>query len=213
MELVLVRHAEPMRIAAGEVEGPADPGLTDRGRHQAERLAAWLASEGVDAIVTSPLRRARETAAPLATATGLDPLVDDGVSEYDAASGEYIPIEELREAKDERWYATIEGRWADVGGVDPHEFQRQVVPAVEAIIERFTGQRIAVVSHGGVINVYLAHVLGIDTLLWFHPEYTSISRVLASRAGDRSVGSVNETAHLVATREPGCAPSRPGGTS
>ncbi|MBM3670875.1 MAG: histidine phosphatase family protein [Actinobacteria bacterium] len=200
MELVLVRHAEPVRIDEGDVEGPADPGLTPRGVQQAERLAAWLATEGVDAIVTSPLRRARETAAPLVAALGLEAEVDPGISEYDATAGHYIPIEELREAKDERWYATIEGRWADVGGIDPGVFQQQVVPALDNLIGRHAGKRVAVVTHGGVINVFLAHVLGIDRLLWFHPEYTSISRVHASRAGPRSVATINETAHLIATR-------------
>jgi probable phosphoglycerate mutase len=201
MELVLVRHGEPVRIDEGDVEGPADPGLTERGHDQAARVAAWLAVDGVDAIVTSPLRRARETAAPLASALGLEPEVDPGVSEYDATAGHYIPIEELRAAKDERWYATIEGRWADVGGIDPAEFQRQVVPAFDALIERHAGQRVAVMTHGGVINVFLAQVIGIERLLWFHPEYTSISRVQAARGGARSVATVNETAHLVGTRD------------
>lgn len=207
MELLLVRHAEPVRIDEGDVEGPADPGLTPHGVDQAARLGAWLTAEGVDVIVTSPLRRARETAAPLTALLGLEPEVDPGVSEYDAAAGHYIPIEELRAAKDERWYATIEGRWADVGGVDPVEFQRQVVPALDDLIARYAGARVAVMTHGGVINVFLAHVLGIDRLLWFHPEYTSISRVHAARTGARSVATINETAHLVATRDPA-----PGGT-
>jgi 2,3-bisphosphoglycerate-dependent phosphoglycerate mutase len=202
VELLLIRHAEPVRIASGEATGPADPGLTERGVDQARRLAAWLAVEGVDAIVTSPLRRARETAAPLGDALGLEPVVVDGISEYDAHSDEYIPIEELRALKDDRWQATIEGRWADVGGVDPIEFQRQVVPAVDGLIASHPGQTVAAFSHGGVVNVYLAHVLGIDRLLWFHPEYTSISRVHAARSGPKSVATVNETAHLVATRAP-----------
>jgi probable phosphoglycerate mutase len=201
MELLLVRHAEPVRIGEGEVEGPADPSLTPRGVEQAARLAEWLRAEDVDAVVTSPLRRARETAAPIAAALGIEAEVDDGIAEYDAAAGHYIPIEELRETKDERWYATIEGRWADVGGVDPQEFQRQVVPALDALIARHPGRRVVVTTHGGVINVFLAHVLGIDRLLWFHPEYTSISRVHASRNGARSVGTINETAHLVAVRD------------
>jgi len=202
MELVLVRHAEPVRVEAGSVDGPADPGLSPAGRRQAERLAAWLAAESPDALLTSPLRRATETAAPLAAALAVEPEIVDGVAEYDAAAGHYIPIEELRATKDERWYATIEGRWADVGGVDPAAFQRQVVPALERVIARFPGQRVVVVTHGGVINVYLAHVLGIDQLLWFHPEYTSVSRVQAARTGERSVATLNETAHLFARREP-----------
>jgi probable phosphoglycerate mutase len=200
VELLLIRHAEPVRVTAGEVTGPANPGLTARGADQAARLAAWLAVDGVDVIVTSPLRRARETAAPLAGALGLEPVVVDGISEYDAHSDEYIPIEELRTLKDDRWNATIEGRWADVGGIDPREFQQQVVPAIDDLIARHPGRTVAAFSHGGVVNVYLAHLLGIDRLLWFHPEYTSISRVHAARSGPKSVATVNETAHLVATR-------------
>jgi len=76
------------------------------------------------------------------------------------------------------------------------------VPAMDAIIDRFAGAKVAVVCHGGVINVYLAHVLGIASPLWFHPEYTSVHRVHAARSGGpRSVASLNELAHLVATRD------------
>lgn len=200
MELVLVRHAQPVRVEQGTVAGPADPRLSEAGHRQADRLADWLAAEPIDAVLTSPLRRARETAAPVAAALGVTADIVAGVAEYDASAGEYIPIEELRAAKDERWFATIEGRWADVGGVDPHEFQRLVVPAVEELVERFRGQRVVVVTHGGVLNVYLAHVVGTEQLLWFHPEYTSISRVVAARTGQRSLATLNETAHLTAHR-------------
>ena len=206
MELVLVRHAQPLRIDEGEVEGGADPGLSEHGHLQARRLADWLAPETPDAVVTSPLRRARETAAPLAETLGLRVEVDAGITEYDATAGSYIPIEELRAAKDERWFATIEGRWADAGGVDPAVFQRQVVPAMHALVERFPGRRVVVVTHGGVLNVFLSHVLGTETLLFFHPEYTSISRVHAARRGQRSVATLNETAHLYARRIPKGAP-------
>jgi probable phosphoglycerate mutase len=202
MELVLVRHAQPVRVDEGSVDGAADPGLSEAGQRQAQALAVWLAAETPDAVISSPLRRARETAAPLGAAVGVDVEIVDGVTEYDAAAGAYIPIEELRAEKDERWYATIEGRWADVGGVDPHAFQAQVVPALETVVERFPGGRVVVVTHGGVINVYLGHLLGTSRLLWFHPEYTSISRVHAARSGERSVATLNETAHLYARRVP-----------
>jgi 2,3-bisphosphoglycerate-dependent phosphoglycerate mutase len=58
---------------------------------------------------------------------------------------------------------------------------------------------VAAVCHGGVINVYLAALLGLERHLWFEPGYTSISRVAAARTGERSVVTLNETAHLVAT--------------
>jgi len=209
MELLLIRHAQPVRIEEGEVDGPADPGLTRRGQREADRLAAWLAHEEIGHVLTSPLRRARETAAPLASALGLEVEVDAGLTEYDAEATSYIPIEELRALKDERWLATIEGRWEDVGGEPPHVFQQRVVPAVERIIERFPGRKVAAVSHGGLINVYLAHVVGMThNVLWFHPGYTSVSRVHAARNGPRSVGSINELAHLVATRDPLPEPTR-----
>ena len=75
-------------------------------------------------------------------------------------------------------------------------------PRWSAVVDRFTGQRVVVVAHGGVLNVYLADLLGIGTALWFHPAYTSVSRVLAARGGTRSVASLNETAHLYARRDP-----------
>jgi probable phosphoglycerate mutase len=203
MELLLIRHAEPVRVTAAETGGaPADPELTARGRDQAARLGDWLAAEGVDHVVSSPLRRATGTAAPLARALALEITVDDQLCEYDANTDSYIPIEELREAKDDRWQAMIEGRWQDFGGEAPDAFRARVVGRLDAVIAEHPGERVVVVCHGGVINVYLAALLGIDRHLWFDPGYTSISRVRASRGGARSVGSINELAHLVGRFDP-----------
>ena len=201
MELLLIRHAEPVRIGPGTATGPADPHLTERGREQAERLAAWLAAEPVDAVLSSPLQRARDTAEPVGRGLGFDVEVVDGLMEYDAQSDFYIPVEELRETRDHHWTAMIEGRWDELGGEPPEQFRARIVPCVDAIIERFPGGTVAAVCHGGVINVYLAALLGLDRHLWFHPEYTSISRVAAARTGERSVVTLNETAHFVATRD------------
>ena len=109
MELVLVRHAEPIRVEGGD--RPADPHLTARGYAQADCLAAWLAEEAVDHLVTSPLVRAIETGVPIAKALGLEPEVVAGVAEWNAGSFEYIPVEELKQLQDERWFAMVEGRW------------------------------------------------------------------------------------------------------
>jgi 2,3-bisphosphoglycerate-dependent phosphoglycerate mutase len=203
MELVLVRHAEPIRIGPGESAGEAvDPELTRRGFDQAERLGAWLAGERVHHIVSSPLRRARETAQPVAAAHGLEVEIVDGLQEWDAEADHYIPMEELRETKDDRWQAMIEGRWEDYGGENPERFRDRIVPKLDGVIDAHPGETVVVVCHGGVINVYLASLLGLSQHLWFDPGYTSISRVRASRSGARSLASLNETAHLYATREP-----------
>jgi probable phosphoglycerate mutase len=200
MELLLVRHAEPVRIAAGERGGPADPELTPAGVAQAEQLAAWLAEERVDHVVSSPLARAQETAAPVARAHDLDVEVDVDLQEWDAHTDSYIPVEELRETNDDRWQAMIEGRWEDYGGEEPARFASRVVRAIDRIIDAHPGERVVVVCHGGVINVYLAALLGLDRHLWFDPAYTSVSRVHAARSGPRSLGSLNETGHLTGTR-------------
>ncbi|HEV3135162.1 MAG TPA: histidine phosphatase family protein [Acidimicrobiia bacterium] len=198
MDLLLIRHAEPVRIAPGSSTGPADPGLTDRGRVQAERLARWLTHEPIDAVLSSPLRRARETANVVGEALGVDVEVVDGLMEYDAEADYYIPVEEMRETRDHRWRAMVEGRWEELGGEAPDRFRARIVPCVDAVVDRFVGRRVAAVCHGGVINVYLAAVLGLERHLWFEPGYTSISRVAAARTGERSVVTLNETAHLVA---------------
>jgi probable phosphoglycerate mutase len=202
MELLLIRHAEPVRIGPGEGDGPADPALTERGREQAERLAAWLEPDGFDHVVCSPLLRAQQTAAPLLARIDRRPEIDAALTEYDARADHYIPVEELRETKDERWTAMVEGRWEVFGGEEPAAFRARIVPRIDAIAAAHSGERVAVVCHGGVINVYLAAVLGIERLLWFDPAYTSVSRVLVSRDGLRSLVTLNETAHLIGVRVP-----------
>jgi probable phosphoglycerate mutase len=67
---------------------------------------------------------------------------------------------------------------------------------MERLIAANTGRRIAVVCHGGVINAWAALVLGIEPRLFFDPRYTSINRFMAARSGERSLVSLNETAHL-----------------
>lgn len=187
MELLLIRHALPVRVDEGSVEGPADPALAPVGHRQAEALADWVAHDTIDAIWCSPMRRALETAAPLSKRLGLGITVDDGLAEYDRDAASYIPIEELKATGDPRWNQVPE---------QPEHFAGVVVEAVERIVAAHPGQRVAVVCHGGVINVYAGHVLRIPEPLFFLPTYTSISRVLAASTGERSIHSLNESAHL-----------------
>ncbi|MBA3654397.1 MAG: histidine phosphatase family protein [Actinobacteria bacterium] len=193
MDLLLVRHAEPVRIE--DADGPADPPLRGRGHRQAALAAAWLAGERLDAIWASPLRRARETAEAIAVAHGLTVEIDEDLAEFDREAASYIPFEELRETKDERYLAMTEDRLQDLD-IDPQTFQEGVVRAVERVIEANPGRKVGVVCHGGVINAYIAHILEIPKMLFFEPAYTSIHRIAASRAGHRSVVALNEMAHL-----------------
>ena len=194
MEIVLVRHGLPLRV---ELEtGIADPELASEGHEQAAKMAAYLGVEDIEAVYVSPLRRAVETARPLCTLLGLEAVVSEGVAEFDRNSREYVPVEELRATNDPRWEKLLRGEWDGVDE-DPSLFKARVVATVEDMIARHPGGRVVVVCHGGVINQYLAHVLGIETHIgFFYPKYTSIHRVMASRSGQRSIVSINEASHL-----------------
>lgn len=198
MELLLIRHALPVRVDPGD--GPADPELAELGRRQAEALAEWLRDEHLHAIYTSPLRRAVETAAPLAAATGLGPIVDEDLAEFDRDAVDYIPLEELKAEGDPRWQQLATGDWSAGGTFDVGAWVRKVAAAVERVVDAHPSQSVAVVAHGGVVNAYLAGVLGTPKPMFFEPGYASISRVLAARTGERQLRTLNETAHLRAVR-------------
>ena len=195
MQLLLIRHGETVRVESET--GIADPPLTDVGHDQARRLADWLVAEHPDHLAVSPLRRARQTAAALSDRFGLEPEVIPELAEFDAESSSYIPMEELKRTRDPRLRAMTEGRWDEFGSVvDPEAFRATVVGALDGLVGAHPGETVAVVCHGAVINAYLGDVIGVPRLLWFEPRYTSVSRVLVSRGGIRSVESVNESAHL-----------------
>lgn len=189
MELILVRHARPERIEGTDT--PADPPLTGLGHRQARAVAGWMAAEPFDALYCSPMRRARQTAAPLCALLGVEPVVEEGVREYDDLSPEYIPMEELKADK-EAWRIWL----AENAAADREAFRYEVVEALERICTEHRGQRVVVICHGGVVNIWASHVLGLGDRMFFEPAYTSVNRFLAASSGERSVVSLNETAHL-----------------
>jgi probable phosphoglycerate mutase len=200
MELLLIRHGLPVRREL--TEGIADPELSEAGLAQAEHLAEYLASEPIDAVYASPLRRAYQTAEPIASRRDLPITIVEGVAEWDRNSPEYVPIEELKASNDPRWQAMVRGDWTSEDETE-EEFRERVVRDVDRLIDAHPGQRIAVSCHGGVINAYLAHVLDLPVGKgFFYPNYTSIHRIAASRGGHRSIVTVNETAHLRGTGLP-----------
>lgn len=195
-----MRHALPVRREV--VDGPADPELSADGLSQAQHLATYLSSEHLDAIYASPLQRAQQTASAIAEGRSLDVQTSDGVAEFDRLSPDYIPTEELKAANDPRYHAMIAGEW-DTDEETSDEFRARVVATIEELIDDHPAQRIAVVCHGGVINGYLCHVLGlIRPRGFFYPNYTSINRIAAARGGTRSVVTINETSHLRGTGLP-----------
>ncbi len=191
MELILIRHGLPLRIET--VDGqPADPDLSDLGHQQAALMAATLEQEHIDAIYSSPMNRAQQTAEPLAAIKELGFDVVDGVAEYDRHADSYIPVEQLKMIDYERWRRLMRGET----DVDFDDFSHEVVTSLETIVAGNPGRRVAVTCHGGVINVWTAHVIGFAPRLFFNPDYTSINRYMCASSGERSVITLNEAVHL-----------------
>ena len=190
----MIRHGLPLRVETADGR-PADPSLSSEGRGQAEKLAAWLATESIDALYSSPLQRARETAQALARQCGRDVTIEPGVVELDHLSSSYVPMEELKATDYPRWQELVQqgGLYAHV---DLPAFRRNVVETLERIIAAHRGARVAVCCHGGVINAWAGHVIGVEDPFFLDVGYTSVSRFLAASSGERSVVSINETAHL-----------------
>ena len=192
MQLVLVRHALPELVSASS--GPADPPLTPTGEKQAARLVDALGAD-VDALYASPLARALATATPLSAATGREPGVVADLREYDSDSAHYVPVHEMARLDPAGWERMRAGLLP--GHVDVPAFTARVGGALEGIVAAHPGRAtVVVVAHAGVINVWLAHLLGLDRPLVFPLDYAGITRVLAGRDGRRLVRSVNETAHV-----------------
>jgi probable phosphoglycerate mutase len=193
MELVLLRHGLPQRIENAD-GSPADPPLSPIGLAQAERMARGLEADRFHRLYASPMRRAHETAMPLAAATGLNIDLEPGVAEFDQFADSYIPMEELKHVDYARWKSLMENGYDNQ--VDFEAFCDRVITTMERIVEDNAGKKVAIVCHGGVINVWTAHVIGFTPRLFFNPDYTSISRFMAAGSGERSVISLNLASHL-----------------
>ncbi len=189
MELIIIRHGRPEHIE--DAEGAADPDLTPVGVRQAEVMAEWLRDEGIHAVYSSPMARARQTSAPLEAALGIEAVVVDGVREFDAEESSYIPIEELKKDK-ARWREYLENELAG----SREAFFAEVNETLNEIAGRHARQKVAVVCHGGVINSFAADVLALPPRMFFNPDYTSINRFMIASTGQRSLRSLNDTGHL-----------------
>ncbi len=192
MQLLLVRHALPFRTEAGE---GADPELSEEGGQQARRLPDALARFPIARLVSSPQRRAFQTAEPVARALGLGIDIDDRLAEYDRGLSHYVPIEQVRTEWPEEWARMAAGQLPST--VDEEEFRARVSAALADIVATAEhDDTVVVFSHGGVINVVLHELLGTARLLSFPVDYVSVTRLLYARSGQGTVAAVNSTEHV-----------------
>jgi len=192
MQLLLIRHALPLRSDHGE---GSDPDLSDDGLAQVARLPQALARFPISRVVSSPQRRAVQTAEPVAAARELAIDIDERFAEYDRDLPAYIPVEQIRNEFPQEWARMAEGHLPSA--VDEDAFRARVRAAVDDVVAAAgPDETVAAFSHGGVINVVLHEILGTSRLLSFPIDYASVTRLLFSRTGQPTVATVNSTEHV-----------------
>ncbi|HID86792.1 MAG TPA: histidine phosphatase family protein [Anaerolineae bacterium] len=199
MELVLIRHGESTWNDEGRIQGWTDCPLSDRGRRQAEKLAERLAGLSIAALYTSSLKRALETAHIVARTLDLPPMVDERLREYGVGDLEGLTIEEVKERYPTIYHGWQETtRWIPLPGEEGRAvFAQRVGAAMADIVASHPKETVAVVTHGGVIGIFLAQLLGLGWSERLPFAFDNASVSIIELDGHRTrVRSLNDTCHL-----------------
>ncbi len=204
MRLLLIRHGETDRNAGRIALGREDVPLNERGRSQAQALAAGLAANRTDepiaAVYSSPLQRALATAQPLAQALDLEIQTEEGLIEMDIGEAEGRPLTELQERFPDFLRAWRSDELADVpmpGGESLRQVQERAWGAVESLRERHDNETVAAVSHNFVILTLLCRALDLPLARFRRLKHDLAAVSIVEVAKERQVVlSLNDRCHL-----------------
>jgi broad specificity phosphatase PhoE len=192
MQLLLVRHALPLRSQPGQ---GSDPHLSAEGVEQAKRLPDALARFPITRLVSSPQVRSVQTAQSVSDALGLPIEIDERLAEYDRDMEHYIPIEQIAAEFPEELERLANGHLPS--SVDEAAFMARINAGIRDLVAAGDHEdTVAVFSHGGVINGLLHTILGTEKILCFNVDYAGVTRLLSSREGNLYVAAVNGTEHV-----------------
>ncbi|MFF7718837.1 bifunctional RNase H/acid phosphatase [Streptomyces luteogriseus] len=200
---VLLRHGEtpltPQKRFSGS--GGTDPSLSDTGREQAERAAAMLARRGtIQAVVSSPLARTRETAGIVAARLGLDVSIDDGLRETDFGAWEGLTFAEVRERHPDdlnAWLASPDAEPTG-GGESFAATATRLAATRDKLVTAHAGRTVLLVTHVTPIKTLVRLALGAPPESLFRMELSaaSLSVVAYYADGNASVRLLNDTSYL-----------------
>jgi broad specificity phosphatase PhoE len=184
--LLLARHGETDWNREHRWQGHADPPLNDVGRAQARRLVALLAGERVDAVYASDLRRARDTAAAVGAARGLDTVAMPDLREIDVGEWMGLTSHEIQERFPDGWIRHAEGGDGWERGETHAAMSARVTRAAKLIAAAHPDGRVLCVLHGGVIRALLALAEGVELAEYRRshgsPVNGSLSRITVGNA-------------------------------
>ncbi len=187
--LIVVRHGRTAANALGLLQGRVDNPLDEEGQRQASAIASVLGR--VDAVVSSPLARARQTAEPLGVEVG----IDERWIELDYGEWEARPVADVPEQTWARWRS--DPGFAPPGGESLTDLNQRVTEACEDLLAAATDRDVAVFTHVSPIKAAVAWALGVDDeISWrLHVAQAQITRI-GVRRGRPVLLSFNETSHL-----------------
>jgi probable phosphoglycerate mutase len=212
--LYLIRHGRPDYTSTARAMTPRgeqyDPPLGEVGLEQSERLADRLQLlPRPAAVYSSTLARARQTAHVYADRVGVEVIEREDLCEWFGGAWEEKDFEEIFEEHPDaiELFRNQNPAWHLAPGSEPGEaFQQRCVAAVEDIIRSHPRGDVFAIVHGGVINAYFAHILGITGQdMFFLPENTSLNTVVI-RGDERLAWFLSDASHLT---EPGWFAPRP----
>ena len=154
-DFIFIRHGETDWNRQQRFQGQIDVPLNDLGQAQARRLGARMADEPAEHLICSDLQRAQQTAAPLAAAWQAAPVLLPGLREQCFGVLEGLDVPTIKARHPELWLQWLEHRadFALPGGEDLRQFHARVMDAVKHLAEQHPGRRLAVVTHGGVLDM------------------------------------------------------------
>lgn len=169
LKVYFIRHGETPWNREGRCQGITDISLTEKGYRQAHSIAEALRGEPLSLVLSSPLVRARETAAVIAEPHGLTVETATELQEWNQGELEGLAASELlRDYRVffERWFKDPAGT-APPGGEPLQALQNRAWPVIDALRERSLEGPVAVVSHNMTIGTILCATLGLD-LAYIH---------------------------------------------
>jgi len=202
--VVIIRHGQSQGNAEGRFGGHTDTPLSPRGRRQAEATARALLSEKFDAIYSSDLPRAIETATPLARLTGAPLETTEALRERSVGVMEGLTFEEAAEQHPEQYQALLRRDFDHVllGGESYRQTLDRASRKLDEAIEQHKGGRIALFAHTGTICILILHLMGaLDAPelkpVWIATANCGIARLDLRDDGFVRVLVINDTRHLV----------------
>lgn len=158
--LILVRHGETVWHKENRYTGSSDVELTPEGHQQAKRLAAWAADNRPDALVCSPMHRARDTAAPVAAALGMTPRVEPELREIDFGSAEGRTLAEIDSEVLAGFHRDPAANFFP-GGENPASAADRCIAVLSGLATEFADGTVMVIAHSTLFRMALCELLGL----------------------------------------------------